>query len=118
VISGAAPFDPEIMQLVQRILCNRPVVQNDEMFDLAMMQEETNFHMTAYLANITTTASVVRNLAQRSNAALSAARNKHQPYVNVNREGGMYEGGGGGMSSMFGGGGRRHGRQRGFGHFR
>ncbi|KAJ2829521.1 hypothetical protein GGI24_002119 [Coemansia furcata] len=117
VISGAAPFDPEIMQLVQRILCNRPVVQNDEMFDLAMMQEETNFHMTAYLANITTTASVVRNLAQRSNAALSAARNKHQPYVNVNREGGMYEGGGGGMSSMFGGGGR-HGRQRGFGHFR
>ncbi|KAJ2687822.1 hypothetical protein IWW39_002636 [Coemansia spiralis] len=116
VISGAAPFDPQIMQLVHRVLCNRPVVQNDETFDLAMMQEETNFHMTAYLANITTTASVVRNLAQRSNAALSAARNKHQPYVNVNREGGMYDGGG--ISSMFGGGGGRQGRHRGFGHFR
>ncbi|KAJ2734039.1 hypothetical protein IW152_002585 [Coemansia sp. BCRC 34962] len=115
VISGAAPFDPQIMQLVHRVLCNRPVVQNDEMFDLAMMQEETNFHMTAYLTNITTTASVVRNLAQRSNAALSAARNKHQPYVNVNREGSMFDGGG--ISSMFGGGGR-HGRHRGFGHFR
>ncbi|KAJ2033788.1 hypothetical protein H4S04_009253, partial [Coemansia sp. S16] len=116
VISGQAPFDPEIMQLVQRMLCNRPVVQNDEMFDLAMMQEETNFHMTAYLANITTTSSVVRNLALRSNAALSAARNKHQPYVNTSREGGMYDGSNG-MSSMFGGGGR-HARQRGFGHFR
>ncbi|KAJ1890084.1 hypothetical protein LPJ71_008030 [Coemansia sp. S17] len=116
VISGQAPFDPEIMQLVQRMLCNRPVVQNDEMFDLAMMQEETNFHMTTYLANITTTSSVVRNLALRSNAALSAARNKHQPYVNTSREGGMYDGGSG-MSSMFGGGGR-HARQRGFGHFR
>ncbi|KAJ2744255.1 hypothetical protein GGI20_003117 [Coemansia sp. BCRC 34301] len=117
VISGAAPFDPEILQLVQRVLCNRPVVQNDELFDLAMVQEETNFHMTAYLANITSTASVVRNLSQRSNAALSAARNKHQAYVNVSREGGMYEGGGGGMSSMFGPSGR-HGRQRGFGNFR
>ncbi|KAJ2456411.1 hypothetical protein GGF42_003253 [Coemansia sp. RSA 2424] len=116
VISGVAPFDPEILQLVQRVLCNRPVVQNDELFDLAMMQEETNFHMTAYLANITSTASVVRNLSQRSNAALSVARNKHQAYVNVNREAGMYEGGGS-MSSMFGGGGR-HARHRGFGHFR
>ncbi|KAJ2898529.1 hypothetical protein IWW38_001349 [Coemansia aciculifera] len=114
VISGAAPFDPEILQLVQRVLCNRPVVQNDELFDLAMRQEETNFQMTMYLANITSTASVVRNLSHRSNAALSAARNKHQAYVNVNRESGMFEGG---MSSMFGGG-SRHARQRGFGHFR
>ncbi|KAJ2001091.1 hypothetical protein GGI04_003876 [Coemansia thaxteri] len=119
VASGAAPFDPEIMQLVQRVLCNWPVVQNDGMFDLAMLQEETNYHMTSYLSTITSAVSVVRSLSQRSNAALNAARTKHQPFVNVSREGAMFDGGMTGHASMYGGGGSsRHARQRGFGHFR
>ncbi|KAI8322799.1 hypothetical protein GQ54DRAFT_131231 [Martensiomyces pterosporus] len=112
VIEEKAPFDAEVLQLVQRVLCNRPVVQNDELFDRAMSQEETNFQMVAYLSSITDAVSAVRNVSQRSNAALQSARSKHAPATNHGPGGGMF--GMDMMPMMFGGGG--YGRSRGFGH--
>ncbi|KAJ1722763.1 COP9 signalosome complex subunit 6 [Coemansia erecta] len=117
VIAGTAPFDPDVMQLVQRVLSNKPVVKNDDQFDLAMMQEETNYQMASYLAQITGAAASVRSLSQRSNTALLAARTKHAAYVNPNVN--MFDGGMSDMMSMFGGHDRfgRHGRAKGFGSF-
>ncbi|KAJ2157974.1 hypothetical protein GGF46_004111 [Coemansia sp. RSA 552] len=116
VISERAEFDPDVLQLVQRVLSNKPVVLDDAMFDLAMAQEETNFQLTSYLAGITNAASVVRSVSQRSNAALVYARNKHGPFINPNQGDSMFGAGMGGMMPSFGG----HGRlgRRGFGAFR
>ncbi|KAI9474459.1 hypothetical protein BX667DRAFT_498716 [Coemansia mojavensis] len=108
VIDGKAPFDPDVLQRVQRVLSNKPVVQNDELFDLAMSQEETNYQLTIYLAGITNAVAVVRDVSHKSNVALSSARAKHAPYVNPNQGEGMF-----GMMSAFGGSGRM-GRHRGF----
>ncbi|KAJ1899838.1 hypothetical protein LPJ66_001863 [Kickxella alabastrina] len=121
VMTGNAPFDPEVMQLVQRVLSNKPVVQNDEQFDLAMVQEATNLQLLSYLAGITHAVSTVRDMAQRSNTALLVGRNRHAAYISPAP--GLFEGGGmSDMASGFGGhGGRdRRGRQRKAfdGHFR
>ncbi|KAJ1645156.1 hypothetical protein J3B02_000662 [Coemansia erecta] len=119
VIAGKAPFDPDVMQLVQRVLSNKPVVKNDEQFDLAMMQEETNFQVTSYLNAATSAAATVRELSQRSNVALSSARSKHAAYINPSPN--TFDSGMSDMMSMFNSGDRfgRHGRMRGFGsHFR
>ncbi|KAJ1833673.1 hypothetical protein LPJ63_002560 [Coemansia sp. RSA 2711] len=116
VMSGRAEFDPDVLQLVQRVLSNKPVVQGDDMFDLAMSQEETNFQLAAYLASVTNAAAAVRSVSQRSNSALSYARNKHAPYVSPNQGEGMF--GMAGMAPGFGGSHGRFGRSRGFGGFR
>ncbi|KAJ2237406.1 hypothetical protein H4R99_003767 [Coemansia sp. RSA 1722] len=119
VMAGRAPFDPDVMQLVQRVLSNKPVVKNDEQFDLAMTQEETNYQLASYLNAATSATATVRELSQRSNIALSSARSRHAAYINPSPA--MLDGGMSDMMSMFGGGDRysRHGRMRGFGsHFR
>ncbi|KAJ2345641.1 hypothetical protein IWW50_002941 [Coemansia erecta] len=120
VINGRAEFDPDVMQLVQRVLSNKPVMQTgrDDLFELAMSQEETNFQLAAYLAHVTGAAGMVRSVSQRSNAALAHARAKHAPYVSPSQGEGMFGMGGGGMMSGFGGGQARFGRHRGFGGFR
>ncbi|KAJ1860943.1 U2 small nuclear ribonucleoprotein B'', partial [Coemansia sp. RSA 486] len=104
VIAGRAPFDPDVMQLVQRVLSNKPVVKNDEQFDLAMTQEETNYQLASYLNAATSTAATVRELSQRSNIALSSARSRHAAYINPSPA--MLDGGMSDMMSMFGGGDR------------
>ncbi|KAJ2617022.1 hypothetical protein H4S08_000506 [Coemansia sp. RSA 1365] len=104
VISGKAVFDPEVLQLVQRVLSNRPVVLDDEFFDLATSQEETNFQLTSYLASVTSVAGTVRDLSQRSNTALRLGRNKHAVYINPAQNDGMFAWGPsiGGVMSAFG----------------
>ncbi|KAJ2753151.1 COP9 signalosome complex subunit 6, partial [Coemansia nantahalensis] len=84
VASGKARFDPDVLQLVQRVLSNRPVMRDDELFELASAQEQTDFQLAAYLAAITGVASAVRSVSQRSISALHYARSKHAPYVNPN----------------------------------
>ncbi|KAJ2793279.1 hypothetical protein H4R20_006588 [Coemansia guatemalensis] len=115
VISGKAVFDPEVLQLVQRVLSNRPVVLDDKFFDLAASQEETNFQLASYLASVTSVAGAVRDLSQRSNTALRHGRTKHAPYVNPVQSDGMFAWGPsmGDMMSAFGArghSGRGHGR--------
>ncbi|KAJ2139139.1 hypothetical protein J3F82_005829, partial [Coemansia sp. RSA 637] len=110
VINGRAEFDADVVQRVQRVLSNRPVLQNNE-FSLAMSQEETNFQLAAYLAGITDVAAAVRDVSLRANSALSYARSKHATYVSPNQGEGMF--GMGGMMGGFGHG--RMGRHRGFG---
>ncbi|KAJ2832915.1 hypothetical protein J3B01_004642 [Coemansia erecta] len=110
VINGHAEFDADVVQRVQRVLSNRPVLQNNE-FSLAMSQEETNFQLAAYLAGITDVAAAVRDVSLRANSALSYARSKHATYVSPNQGEGMF--GMGGMMGGFGHG--RMGRHRGFG---
>ncbi|KAJ2663496.1 hypothetical protein IW148_002435 [Coemansia sp. RSA 1199] len=112
VIHGRAEFDADVVQRVQRVLSNRPVVQNnDSIFSLAMSQEETNFQLAAYLAGITDVAAAVRDVSLRANSALSYARSKHATYVSPSQGEGMF--GMGGMMAGFGHG--RMGRHRGFG---
>ncbi|ORX74905.1 hypothetical protein DL89DRAFT_218411, partial [Linderina pennispora] len=65
VIAGTAPYDPDVLQLVKRVLCNRPVVLDDALFNKAMAQEETNYEIAAYLGAITSAVGSVRNVAQR-----------------------------------------------------
>ncbi|KAJ2083024.1 hypothetical protein H4R24_001140 [Coemansia sp. RSA 988] len=116
VISGKAVFDPEVLQLVQRVLSNRPVVLDDELFNLAALQEETNYQLASYLARVTSAAGTVRDLSQRSNTALQHGRTKHAPYVNSAQSDGMFAWGtsmGGAMSAF---GGRSH-TSRGYGGF-
>ncbi|KAJ2726318.1 COP9 signalosome complex subunit 6 [Coemansia sp. Benny D115] len=115
VISGSARFDPEILQLVQRVLSNRSVVHSDEQFELAMNQEETNYKMALYMVAVTNAVAAVRDVSQRSNVALQGARSKHAAFVPQTQN--MMDGGLSDMMSVFGGG--RHGRQRrGFDKFR
>ncbi|KAJ2142221.1 hypothetical protein IW136_002023 [Coemansia sp. RSA 678] len=110
VINGRAEFDADVVQRVQRVLSNRPVLQNNE-FSLAMSQEETNFQLAAYLTGITDVAAAVRDVSMRANSALSYARSKHATYVSPNQGEGMF-----GMGGMMGGFGHsRMGRHRGFG---
>ncbi|KAJ1730896.1 COP9 signalosome complex subunit 6 [Coemansia biformis] len=117
VISGSAAFDPDVLQLVQRALSNKPVVLDDDMFDLASAQEQTDFQLASYLAAVTGAASVVRSVSHTSNTALHYARNKHAPYVSPSPADGLYGMGAGSMMSSFGGHGRL-GRHRGFGGLR
>ncbi|KAJ2390247.1 hypothetical protein GGI23_005659, partial [Coemansia sp. RSA 2559] len=123
VIGGRAPFDPDVLQIVQRVLNNRPVVKDDEMFDLAMAQEETNYQMVSYLAAITRAVATVRTVSFRANTALEGARVANTPIVNPNQDS-MFDMSMGGMMSLMGassGGGmgrRLGGRARGFGDIR
>ncbi|KAJ2845425.1 hypothetical protein GGI22_006560, partial [Coemansia erecta] len=122
VIGGRAPFDPDVLQIVQRVLNNRPVVKDDEMFDLAMAQEETNYQMVSYLAAITRAVATVRTVSFRANTALEGARVANTPIVNPNQDS-MFDMSMGGMMSLMGassgGMGRRlGGRARGFGDIR
>ncbi|KAJ1666569.1 hypothetical protein IW140_005754 [Coemansia sp. RSA 1813] len=120
VINGKAPFDPDVLQIVQRVLSNRPVVKDDAMFELAMAQEETNYQMASYLASITKAVASVRTVSFRANTALEAARITNTPKVNPNQDS-MFDLGMGGMMTMMGGssgsgmGRRLGGRSRGFG---
>ncbi|KAJ2852300.1 hypothetical protein IWW36_000443 [Coemansia brasiliensis] len=108
VMDKKAPFDPDVLQRVQRVLSNMPVVRNDQLFDLAMSQEETNYQLTMYLAGITNAVAAVRDVSQKSNVALSSARARHAPYVSPNQGDSMF-----GMMPPFGSSGRM-GRHRGF----
>ncbi|KAJ1950096.1 hypothetical protein EC988_004514 [Linderina pennispora] len=115
VIAGTAPYDPDVLQLVKRVLCNRPVVLDDALFNKAMAQEETNYEVAAYLGAITSAVGSVRNVAQRANAALQAGRNKHMPLVSHGPGGSMFDGFD--MMHTMGGFGRS-GRSHGFGSLR
>ncbi|KAJ2776446.1 hypothetical protein H4R18_005666 [Coemansia javaensis] len=113
VIADRAPFDPDVLQLVQRVLSSRPAVLGDEAFALADAQEQTDCRLAGYLAAVTGAAAAVRSLSQRANIALAGARNKHAAYVSPAPPDGMF-----GMAGMMGHGRHGHGRHRGFGSFR
>ncbi|KAI9506932.1 hypothetical protein BX070DRAFT_218862 [Coemansia spiralis] len=119
VLNGNAPFDPDVLQIVQRVLSNKPVVMNDEIFDLARAQEETNYQMVSYLAGMTKAVSAVRSVSFRANAALVSARNSNMPNVNPSQDG-IFDVSMSGVMMMMGGGGpsRFGGRSRGFGGMR
>ncbi|KAJ2748551.1 hypothetical protein H4S06_004916 [Coemansia sp. BCRC 34490] len=103
VINGKAVFDPDVLQLVQRMLSNKPVVKDDAAFDLAMAQEETNYQMALYLSGITKAVASVRSLSYRANTALESARVANTPVVNPNQDS-MFDLTMNGMMAIMGGG--------------
>ncbi|KAJ2537615.1 hypothetical protein EV175_006667 [Coemansia sp. RSA 1933] len=129
VIGGTAAFEPDVLQMVQRVLSNRPVIKGDDVFELAMAQEETNFQMVSYLSAITRAVVAVRTVSLRANTALEAARIANTPIVVQHQDNmfdiGMGMGDMGRMMAMMGAGSNSSlarrmgaGRSRGFGDMR